>query len=602
MNNKFIFKPVKIFITAFLFALILISPIYADANLYKGAKSTGSVKTFDDKRGMYVSLADMAELMGFKFSHEDGEEILITRGRDKLRLILNSSGAWRNTALVALMSAPFERDGIIWLDDESALKLFQNFAGSIKKNKLRFKKIQGVNINKNVESEDKKENLNENKNKNVKSRNNNNKNKNLSESGSAQPKYESFRADKSPRRKKNNLQVHSGIINEIRWTNTKAGEFKKILAVMMLEENSDPYVFMEDGNLHVLFNSVSDKLEKLFSPYENIKIELNYSGENKADLILKSNAVRIDKMILNSPRRVALEFFFSENTVITKISPGSKNNITVAKNPIEEAKSKNKFSKGDPVLMTKPSDLTIPYAIPKAQPENNNIKTARNKKLIVVDPGHGGKDPGARGNGIIEKNINLSIGLELRRILLTLGYDVIMTRTGDTYPSLQDRTDIANNSDADLFVSIHVNALPSKSSMTGFEIYIMALPSDADSLKLAKIENREYIEGKGFDSENVDRRTEMLLKILGDMQQNNKLNESLVFARSLFNAGKISGLPMRRIAQAPFFVIRGSGMPSVLLETGFLTNAGEAANLAMPAYQHRIAQAMANGIKKYLED
>ena len=137
--------------------------------------------------------------------------------------------------------------------------------------------------------------------------------------------------------------------------------------------------------------------------------------------------------------------------------------------------------------------------------------------------------------------------------------------------------------------------------MTGFEIYIMALPTDKDAMNLAKIENREYIEGKGMDTANVDRRTEMLLKILGDMQQNNKISESTDFAAALYNAGVINSLPMRRIAQAPFFVLRGAGMPAVLLEVGFLTNAREAGMLVNPAYQQKIAQAMAAGIVNYLK-
>ena len=120
-------------------------------------------------------------------------------------------------------------------------------------------------------------------------------------------------------------------------------------------------------------------------------------------------------------------------------------------------------------------------------------------------------------------------------------------------------------------------------------------------MNLAKVENREYVEGKGMDVANVDRRTEMLLKILGDMQQNNKISESTDFAAALYNAGVIGGLPMKRIAQAPFFVLRGAGMPAVLLEIGFLTNVTEARLLSAPAYQQKIADAMAAGIINYLK-
>ena len=137
--------------------------------------------------------------------------------------------------------------------------------------------------------------------------------------------------------------------------------------------------------------------------------------------------------------------------------------------------------------------------------------------------------------------------------------------------------------------------------MTGFEIYIMALPTDKDAMNLAKVENREYVEGKGMDVANVDRRTEMLLKILGDMQQNNKISESTDFAAALYNAGILHGLQMRRIAQAPFFVLRGAGMPAVLLELGFVTNAAESKLLTTQNYQKKIADAMTAGIMNYLK-
>jgi N-acetylmuramoyl-L-alanine amidase len=129
----------------------------------------------------------------------------------------------------------------------------------------------------------------------------------------------------------------------------------------------------------------------------------------------------------------------------------------------------------------------------------------------------------------------------------------------------------------------------------------MALPTDRDALALAKIENREYLEDRNASGAASDRRTELLLKILGDMQQNNKITESTTAAEVLFKAGNAANLPMKRVAQAPFFVLRGAGMPAVLLETGFITNAREAKLLAHPGYQQKIAEAMANGIENYLK-
>jgi len=129
----------------------------------------------------------------------------------------------------------------------------------------------------------------------------------------------------------------------------------------------------------------------------------------------------------------------------------------------------------------------------------------------------------------------------------------------------------------------------------------MALPTDQDALELAKIENREYLEDHTANGAASDRRTELLLRILGDMQQNNKINESTTAAEVLFKAGNDSGLPMRRVAQAPFYVLRGAGMPAVLLEVGFISNVTEAKLLQHSGYQQRIADAMAQGIYNYLK-
>jgi N-acetylmuramoyl-L-alanine amidase len=220
---------------------------------------------------------------------------------------------------------------------------------------------------------------------------------------------------------------------------------------------------------------------------------------------------------------------------------------------------------------------------------------------VVLDPGHGGKDPGAVGNGFREKDINLAIGLKMEKTLKNKGFNVKMTRNTDVYLKLQERTDIANKANADVFVSIHVNSLPPGKNSAGFEIYLMALPTDKDALALAKIENREYVEDKSANGEVSDRKTELLLKILGDMQQNNKINESTVVAEVLFKSGNRQGIPMKRVAQAPFFVLRGAGMPAILLETGFITNAKEAKLLAHAAYQQKIADAMAEGIQNYFK-
>ena len=129
----------------------------------------------------------------------------------------------------------------------------------------------------------------------------------------------------------------------------------------------------------------------------------------------------------------------------------------------------------------------------------------------------------------------------------------------------------------------------------------MALPSDKDAMRLALFENKELGEGGKEGQAASDRRTKLLLQILGDMQQNEKISESTSVAEVLFAAGKQGGLPMKRVAQAPFFVLRGAAMPALLVEMGFLTERDEAALLNQPGYQERIAAALARGIVNYLK-
>ena len=624
------------FLIVALFLLVLVANAQAATVLFKGNNQIGQVDSIELDGVTYVSLENIADYMGFKYSQtKDG--VILNKGREKLRVVLKSAGAWRGNSLIPLSSVPFEKDGALWLDTSSAVALFQKSAGKGKNNILRFGKVTNVPIKKDVEIEP-AATLVENDTPEIPQsqniintpENNNSESVNLDDmlnqqlakkearhqkndkapvqqivfeatDKTQQPKHETFEPDKQA--KDINAVYFSGELKWVRWTVSKSGNFKKVLAVISVSDNAKPSVTMQDNDIHIFFKTHSENLEGVPSPFENIKASVK-TDYGISELIFENDAIKVEKSLLKTPDRIILEFIYPADKDIKRVSQplslnlNSNANISSHQNliiqPEEDLQSQN---------ITNAFDYGYDYEeeehITQVMAASKSKAKAK-PKLIVIDPGHGGKDPGARGNDIIEKDINLAIGLALGRILRSAGYNVIMTRATDVYLTLQERTDIANNAEADLFVSVHVNALPKKNSMSGFEIYIMALPTDKDALELAKIENREYIEGKGYDVENVDSRTELLLKILGDMQQNNKISESSNFAGVLFNAGKRAGLPMRRIAQAPFFVIRGSGMPAVLLETGYLTNANEAKNLADPVYQNKIAQAMANGIANYL--
>jgi len=229
----------------------------------------------------------------------------------------------------------------------------------------------------------------------------------------------------------------------------------------------------------------------------------------------------------------------------------------------------------------------------------------KNRPVAVLDAGHGGHDPGAMANGIREKDINLKAVTQLGSILRSYGVDVRYTRDTDVYLKLGERTAFANKHNASVFVSMHCNAMPKGKRAAGLEFYIMALPSDKDAMQLAIAENKEISGGAESVTEaeqRSDKKTRLLLKILGDMQQNDKINESTVLVEYMHTAAKSFGLPMRKVGQAPFFVLRGAAMPAVLIEMGYLTDAAEAQRLNSQSYRESLCRSIADGIVSYIKD
>jgi len=223
---------------------------------------------------------------------------------------------------------------------------------------------------------------------------------------------------------------------------------------------------------------------------------------------------------------------------------------------------------------------------------------------VVIDAGHGAHDPGAIGHSVREKDINLKAAITLGNILKQYGAEVFYTRSTDVFLKLQDRTAFANKNNADVFVSLHCNSLPKgNDSVKGIEIYLMASPRDKDSLRLAIEENKE-VSGHAnsvADLEKADKKTRLLLKILGDMQQTNKISESTQLIESLDKALRANNLQLRKVSQAPFFVLRGAGMPAVLVEMGYLSSTADAKKLNNAAYREQLAQSVAQGIVAYIK-
>jgi N-acetylmuramoyl-L-alanine amidase len=224
----------------------------------------------------------------------------------------------------------------------------------------------------------------------------------------------------------------------------------------------------------------------------------------------------------------------------------------------------------------------------------------RNVQVIVLDPGHGGKDPGAIGRKlkVQEKDVNLAVSLKLKRMLeQELGLTVLMTRSDDRFVSLGDRTRYANENQADLFVSIHANASKNSNSH-GAETYYLATAMTSDARAVEALENQvvELYEGGASARKKYDD----LDFILSDLSQTEHLESSNEMAGNIqLNLVAGSGFYDRGVKQANFYVLRGAYMPSVLVELGFLSNPEEEAKLVDSQYQERLARTIFEGIKRF---
>lgn len=221
-------------------------------------------------------------------------------------------------------------------------------------------------------------------------------------------------------------------------------------------------------------------------------------------------------------------------------------------------------------------------------------------KKVVIDAGHGGKDPGAIGrSGLREKDVNLDISRRLSKLLKADGIEVVMTRSADTFISLERRVVIANASGADLFISVHSNANRVR-SLNGFEVYYVS-PNAGDSKRaLYCAENAKLnLKSSSFASD-----PSLNLKaILWDMIHTANRAESVKLARGVCGAVD-SSLDARIIGikGANYYVLRGARMPAILIESGFLSNPQEERLMKNAYYRQQIAEGIEQGIKIYTRD
>jgi N-acetylmuramoyl-L-alanine amidase len=250
----------------------------------------------------------------------------------------------------------------------------------------------------------------------------------------------------------------------------------------------------------------------------------------------------------------------------------------------------------EPSIASLPSTAAI-KPVPAEEKAKETARPAIGKiRRIVVDAGHGGHDPGALGaGGSREKDVVLQIALRLaRKLKEELGLDVVLTRSTDVFVELKERTAIANQVGADLFVSIHANAALNRNS-NGIETYYLNLAKTEKVAQLAAQENGTSLE-----------KVSILQAVLFDLMANYKLNDSAHLADEVQKAvyqkigAKYAGVKNLGVKQGPFYVLVGATMPSILVETAFLSNEREEARLKDPAYQECTTEGIVDGIREYI--
>lgn len=305
------------------------------------------------------------------------------------------------------------------------------------------------------------------------------------------------------------------------------------------------------------------------------------------------------------PDRLVIDFEKVTQSAYTSRKDRTFGNLKVAQAPKRTDKiqnfvrQKNLNSKNEVASATNDSIVK-----PTTKPQPPKTIAARpaspvRKSIVVIDPGHGGQDPGAVGaNGFREKDVTFLTAKELKKQLESTGlYKVYLTRTTDKYLKLHRRVAIARKKNADLFMSIHADSI-NKPNVRGASIYTLSdKASDAQTARLAARENQSDLIA-GVDLSHEDKE---VANILLDLSMRDTMNQSKFLANTLVDTMKARGMKMltRPHRFAGFAVLKAPDVPSVLVEVGFISNAREAAMLKTSSHQRKIAASLVDGVNVY---
>ncbi|MDF1759692.1 MAG: N-acetylmuramoyl-L-alanine amidase [Coxiellaceae bacterium] len=289
----------------------------------------------------------------------------------------------------------------------------------------------------------------------------------------------------------------------------------------------------------------------------------------------KTTVFKRDKAIENLKQQL-------ESQVVNEVA-------SLVKHTISKPKAKKKY--------VAPKSMPVMKSTPIAEPVKKSYKLRQ--VVIVIDPGHGGKDPGATGRrGTHEKNVVLSISRQLQRLInQQRGFKAVLTRTGDYYLPLRRRLAIARKYKADMFIAVHADAFKNRKAH-GASVYALSERGATSEAArwLAQRENKSELMG-GVD---LSDKGHLLRSVLIDLSQTATISASLKIGNDMLHSLRsVTALHHSSVEQAAFVVLKSPDIPSLLVETGFISNRHEENNLRSRRYQKRIANALMRGIKRY---
>ena len=340
---------------------------------------------------------------------------------------------------------------------------------------------------------------------------------------------------------------------------------------------------------------------RLWRAPDHTRIVFDLTGPSDHKLIVLNNPSRIVLDMENASLKADLDALKLDNTPVTRLRSGVRDgddlrvvlDISAAVDPRSFALKANEKA-GERLVLDLYDKQTKAPAVKKSVKQS-----AKRDIIIAIDAGHGGEDPGALGpKKLREKDVVLRIARELNALLKAdKGFNPTMIRSGDYYVSLRGRRDLARKRQADLFISIHADAFKRKEA-SGASVYALSTRGATSTAAsyLAQRENSADLVGGVSLSDKDD----VLAGVLADLSMTSTLDTSLKLGGTVLrNVDSVAKLHKNSVEQAGFAVLKSPDIPSILVETGFISNPGEAKKLATSSYQKKMARAIHRGIKDW---